>query len=313
VTKLGGGLSVAELEDNIPNTTHSHIITIPKSITTLLDLGASDHCFVERKVFSSYQPISPPRTGNSARKGSTFTIEGTGTAELLTGCQDALSKILLTGSLHTPNIRCNLILVSKLVSKGAKIYFEGDTAVVHEAGGAKIFTATKRDGLYVLDIAHGTNVHSIRTGKKTVPYGIWHCCLGHILVDTIAKMSNNNLINGLKTTGEAKLRAICEDCLYGKHTTHPFNNPVQRETCALECIYIDIWGPAPTQSAGGAKYFMLCMDGATSYQKVYFLSSKMAEVTLQTFKEFHVEAERQTGLKLRRVCSDMGRKWCNAL
>jgi hypothetical protein len=150
-------------------------------------------------------------------------------------------------------------------------------------------------------------------GKKAVPYEIWHHRLGHIPVDTVAKMSSNNLADGLKTSGEAKLKGICEDCLYGKHAMHPFNNTVERETDALECIYVDIWGPASTQSAGGARYFMLCMDGATSYRKVYFLSTKTAEVTLQTFKEFHIESERQTGWKLKRVWPDMGHEWCNNL
>jgi hypothetical protein len=313
MAKKGGELSVAGSEDNTHTIPQSLIVTIPELTTTLLDSGASDHCFVNKNTFSSYQQISPPRTGNSAGKGSTFAIEGMGTAELLMGGQETISKVLLTDSLHTPNLRSNLISVSKLVSKGARVSFEGDIAVVRDTKGESIFTATRRDGLYVLNVVNKTGVHSVRTGKNAVPYEIWHRRLGHIPVDAIAKMFHDELVDGLKTTGEAKLRAICEDCLYGKHTTHPFNNTVQRETDPLECIYVDIWGPASTQSAGGAKYFMLCIDGATSYRKVYFLSSKTAEVTLKIFKEFHVESERQTGRKLKRVRLDMGREWCNTL
>jgi hypothetical protein len=161
VAKVGGELSVASSEDNIPNIPQSHIITIPKLTTILLDSGASDHCFIDKRVFSSYKPISPPRTGNSAGKDSTFTIKGMGTAELLTGDQGEMSKILLTGSLHTPNLRSSLISVLKLVSKGASVSFEGDIATVRNAGGAKVFTAMKRDGLYVIDIAHESSVHSV--------------------------------------------------------------------------------------------------------------------------------------------------------
>jgi hypothetical protein len=77
--------------------------------------------------------------------------------------------------------------------------------------------------------------------------------------------------------------------------------------------YVDIWGPANVQSAGGARYFMLCMDSASSFRKVFFIASKTAEVTLQIFWEFHVESERQTGKKLKRVRLDMGWEWCNSL
>jgi hypothetical protein len=58
---------------------------------------------------------------------------------------------------------------------------------------------------------------------------------------------------------------------------------------------------------------MLCIDGASSFRRVYFIASKTAEVTLQIFREFHVESEQQTGRKLKKVRLDMGREWCNLL
>jgi hypothetical protein len=38
----------------------SNSASLTSTIITLLDSGASDHCFVKRKLFSQYQPISPP-------------------------------------------------------------------------------------------------------------------------------------------------------------------------------------------------------------------------------------------------------------
>jgi hypothetical protein len=114
-------------------------------------------------------------------------------------------------------------------------------------------------------------------------------------------MINEDLVDGIEVAGPTELRASCEDCIYGTHTTHPFSNSTVSETEPLEWVHIDIWGPAMTQSAGGAKYFMLIVDGATSYKTVYFLSSKSADATLKVFKEFHRQAERQTGKTLKRV------------
>ncbi|KAF7768677.1 hypothetical protein Agabi119p4_7920 [Agaricus bisporus var. burnettii] len=58
---------------------------------------------------------------------------------------------------------------------------------------------------------------------------------------------------------------------------------------------------------------MLIIDGATSYRKLHFLTSKSADSTLTAFKEFHREAERQTGETLKEVRLDMGREWYNEL
>ena len=63
------------------------------------------------------------------------------------------------------------------------------------------------------------------------------------------------------------LGGLCEDCIYGKHTDHPYNtNMAGREKKVLERVYIDIWRPAQTQSVGGANYFMVIMDGYSSFQ-----------------------------------------------
>jgi hypothetical protein len=126
-------------------------------------------------------------------------------------------------------------------------------------------------------------------------------------------MYRDKLVDSLVPSGDKEMEGMCEDCIFGKHMTHPFSDTSSNDAGVLDCIYVDIWGPAPVQSAGGAKYFMLLIDSATSYRHVFFLSSKSADTTLNAFREYHVESERQTGRKLKRVQMDMGREWHNAL
>jgi len=95
------------------------------------------------------------------------------------------------------------------------------------------------------------------------------------------------------------------------NATHLFNKRGYQETEILERIHIDIWGPSLTQSAGGAQYFMMLIDGYLSYKMVTFLKSKSADVILNVFETYHNEAERQTGRNLRQVRLDMGREWHN--
>lgn len=122
----------------------------------------------------------------------------------------------------------------------------------------------KKDGLYIVNTS-GPNINLVQSKNKVVPFNIWHHQLGHASVDVISTMAHECLVGGLNTSEEAKLDVLCEDCIFRKHTTHPFRDKPKVEMTPLECVYIDLWGPASIESAGKAKYFMLIIDGATSY------------------------------------------------
>jgi len=148
--------------------------------------------------------------------------------------------------------------------------------------------------------------------QKLTNFTTWHRCLAHARTETIHQMITENLVDELNIYGKSSMGGLCKDCIYGKHVVYPYNDNKSREKEILECIYIDIWGPYQIQSAKGALYFMIIMDGFSSYQMVTFLKSKSPEVTLNIFKSFHTEAERQTSRKLRQVQLDIGREWYNS-
>jgi len=56
---------------------------------------------------------------------------------------------------------------------------------------------------------------------------------------------------------------------------------------------------------------MLIIDGFLSYKTVAFFQTKLADVMLNILKAYHIEAEQQTGKKLKCIRLDMGREWCN--
>ena len=59
----------------------------------------------------------------------------------------------------------------------------------------------------------------------------------------------------------------------------------------LERVHIDIWEPAQTKSAGESQYFMMMMDGFSSYRTVTFLPAKSADIMLKVLKLYQTEAE----------------------
>jgi len=140
-------------------------------------------------------------------------------------------------ALHTPHLRSNLISVSKLEFKGAKVSYEGPMVVVYDSKGRKVLTAKRGDGLYVANIT-GLVVNSVWSKAGIISFEIWHRQLAHAPVDVISRMARDKLVGGLSPSGEAKLDALCEDCIFGKHTTHPFHNKPFVEEKALDCALI---------------------------------------------------------------------------
>jgi len=137
--------------------------------------------------------------------------------------------------------------------------------------------------------------------QKPTDFATWHRHLAHAGVKTICQMMAENLIDGLNICSESSIGGLCKDCVYSKYTIHPYYDNKSREKEILEYIHIDIWGPCQIQSVDGTLYFMIIMDGFSSYQTVTFLKSKSAEVILNVFKSFHTEAECQTGKRLKQV------------
>jgi len=253
-----------------------------------------------------------PTIGLAAGKESTFKVLGRGKVKFQADVNSTNRTITLDDVLYTPGLRSNLILVSKLVEKGVKVSFDNHEAFVKLADNTTIMMAKRSGRLYTVKTkCKPPMVLTTQTKHQAVTFDTWHQRLEHMVADTIHEMANKNLVDGLNITGELTMRGRCEDCIFGKHSTHPFNNSGYRETKVLERIHIDMWGPLPIQSAGGTFYFMLLMDGHLSYRTVAFLTSKSADTTLNVFKAYHTETERQTGKKLKHLRLDMGKEWHN--
>jgi len=280
---------------------------------TLIDSGASEHCFADKSLFATYSILDNPPIGLCAGKESTFEIIGIGRVEFVTISNGAQRKISIDDVLHTPELRSNLISVSKLESKGIYITFGSGKACIRTPEGRTIDLGTRLGQLYVVDVSKPvTHALVAQSKQKPVSFETWHRRLGHVGAETMREMISNALVDGFRVEGDLSINGLCEDCLFGKHTAHPYceNTMCKREV--LERVHIDIWGPSPIQSAGGCIYFMVIMDGFLSFRTVAFLRNKSADATLKVFKDYHVEAERQTGKKLKSICFDMGREWCNA-
>ena len=278
----------------------------------LIDSGVSNHCFADKSMFSSYIPFEKPSEGLSAGEGLVFSIVGKGDVKFQTYMNGKTRNIILEDVLHTPGLRSNLISVSKLEEKGAGVIFRNGKAIVELADSSKVLSAVKSGRMYTVKLdGMPSETFIAQSNQKSASFDTWHRRLAHAGADIIREMISKQLVDGLHTYGDLAMKGQCEDCIYGKHTSQPYNENTTKEKDVLEWVHIDIWGPAQTQSAGGSRYFMMMMDSFSSYRTVAFLSSKSADITLKVFKSYQTEAEHQTGKKMRQVRLDMGREWYN--
>ena len=122
------------------------------NILMLLDSGASDHCFADLSLFTSYTPFNQPLSGLTAEKGLTFNVVGRGNIEFQTKTNGVKRTITIDNALYTPGFRSNLISMSKLSIKGVEAIFKDDKAVIRTQNGTDIMSATQIGQLYIVEM-----------------------------------------------------------------------------------------------------------------------------------------------------------------
>ncbi len=69
-------------------------------------------------------------------------------------------------------------------------------------------------------------------------------------------------------------------------------------------MHTDLWGPSPTQSLGGRKYYIAFTDDSTRYTMLTILRSK--DEALNAYKAYAAWAHTQHGVRIKRLRSDRG-------
>jgi len=68
-----------------------------------------------------------------------------------------------------------------------------------------------------------TDIFITQSKWQTISFDIWHRQLGYAGTELICNMISGKLVDRLTTKEELSMNGLCEDCIFGKHATHPFN------------------------------------------------------------------------------------------
>ena len=262
---------------------------------TYADSGASDNCFINKFDFEDYELCE----GQGADKTSKFKIYGCGKVTKVFETNGKHTKLTFNSALHTPNLSANLISIGCFDDAGFTIIFSGKTVRFINPDGINILTGKRSQGMYLLETVEPHITMIAKSIDKPTMLNIWHRRFGHAGISGLRELARKNLVDGLEIIKGEPLPGSCEDCIYGKHTTCPYNVDVEAEHEVLRRVHVDIWGKARIKSIRGAFYLMLFTDGGSSYRKDYYLLDKSGNTLIKCIKVYHVKSKRQTGEKLK--------------
>ncbi|PKU87110.1 Retrovirus-related Pol polyprotein from transposon TNT 1-94 [Dendrobium catenatum] len=268
-----------------------------------LDSGASSHLTSDPNQIQNAQPYngsSKVVLGN----GTQLPIQNTGNGILPTPTGNLqLSKLNLV-----PNLSFNLLSVHRLTSDNnclitfSSFGYEIKDRTTHR----RLLTGPCINGLYPFRTGSSPKSpanHLALLSCQHVP-DMWHRRLGHPSPQTLLNIAKNH-----KEICIPKTATICNTCQMAKsHRLHS-NNSQSVTKFPFSLVHSDVWGPAPTVSLRGYKFYVSFVDDFTKFTWVYPLIHKSD--VFSTFIEFQNMVERQFNRKIMILRSDNGGEFLN--
>jgi hypothetical protein len=101
------------------------------------------------------------------------------------------------------------------------------------------------------------------------PLSLWNLRLGHVLVQKLHSLISSSFLSQVKHDS-----VDCVSCQLAKQPALSFNNSDSFSHVFFYLIHSDIWGPSPTATIGGYKYFVIFIDDFSRYTWVYLMHNR---------------------------------------
>jgi transposase InsO family protein len=270
-----------------------------------VDSGASRHITPYRELLVDYTVL---RSGVDVTfgNGQTATAAGTGSIKLTTG--GAGNAIVLQDVLYVPQATCNLFSVKQATSKGVEAVFNVNTCDITYKGKLMI-KAVSGGGLYTFTAVYQEPVGAM-LGETAE---LWHRRFGHLGYDNLAKLVAKGMVNGINVKEQdvkAAKDKLCEPCVHAKQHRRPFPASTSTKVVKpLQLIHMDLMGPLPVPTLGGAKYVATFLDDFSGISVVKLLAHKSGAAA--AIKETFTYLENQCDFNVKAVRTDRGGEYLN--
>ncbi|GBL98972.1 Retrovirus-related Pol polyprotein from transposon TNT 1-94 [Araneus ventricosus] len=260
-----------------------------------LDSGATSHMCFNEHLFTEINPIDDTYVKLAVDKTVKAIAKGTVTFDVLVGNQT--KGITLQNVLYIPDLKNNLISISKVTANNFTVKFQRNHASVINSKNETVLIAKREKGLYYVTAI----VESVSIVKEIEQ---WHQKFGHLNEKDLKKLQAQNMVYGMNFKPNDTL-TDCKVCIQGKQTATPFSKePRNRSSQLLSVIHSDLCGPMRVESIGKSFYFATFIDDCSRFVHVYFLRSK--DEVKSAFLEFKAYIENKLNCKIKTLRTDQG-------
>lgn len=273
-----------------PNTTSS---------TWYADTGATHHVTNDLSNLSFHQPY----TGHEqviVGNGQGLAINHVGTSAVAPSTSG--SNFILHNILHVLSISQNLLFVRQFTrDNSCLLIFSPFDFVIKDLHSGKVLYRGPIDGdLYPIHHQVSSPSPPKALLSAVVSPLLWHRRIGHPSSYTLHHLLANEQLH----FPSAKSSFVCSDCQLGWHSMLPFPTSSSFTSSPPELVHTDVWGPAPTSSVTGFRYYIIFVDDWSRFTWLFPLRHKSDVFT--TFQHFKSLVEKQFNLQIKTLRCDNG-------
>ncbi|GAQ93484.1 hypothetical protein KFL_015700010 [Klebsormidium nitens] len=276
----------------------------------ILDSGASAHLCCQKEMFSEMRELREGEAEEIHGVGDSVRVEGIGKVPLICKTEEGeMTEVILEEVKFAPQAQVNLAALSKFLNKGATLHSE-KSEVCLRMEGEKFLEASSHEGVSVIrTVSRKPLAFAVNQGDKG---RLWHRRFGHASCETLAKMAQDSLVEGLPSAAVLRKagETLCEDCVFAKQTRKPFHPSNRQSENPLDLVHTDLCGPMHTKSAGGARYVVTFIDDYSRCGTVQLLKTK--DQAKQALEAYVSCVETQLGRKVKKIQSDRGGEYWNS-
>lgn len=186
--------NIEKIQDTSVPPVNLYALCLESTMPMFADSRASDHCFVDREVFSTYESLKTPHKGQATFKDSVFKIVGHGTVRKTVQTSAGTTELIFNNALHTPGLMANLISIVQFDNAGFSVTFSQGWAVFKDRKGQEVLICRGKDGIYHLDVLDdqpGRQPKGMVAASLNVPVDLdgWHRRSGHAGVSIIRQLA----------------------------------------------------------------------------------------------------------------------------
>ena len=134
-------------------------------------------------------------------------------------------------------------------------------------------------------------------------FDFWHQRLGHPSIKVVKEVLSLSNVHGVNNIDNF----ICRACCLGKIHKFPFYSSQIVYDEPLRLIYCDIWGPSPSPSRSGYRYYISFVYAFSKFTLLFLLRQKSE--AREVFKTFKSLVELQFNHKIKVLQSDWGEEF----